>query len=337
MTPIHTRKIQTWWLFQLVAAFAAAAVCFGAQGRPPQEQDSDKRERQDGLRGLDLAMDGDLESAVRIAQGIQHRYPQSPLGYLVEADATWWRIYYSIGDLIDPDVFDVGKGQGTPYDGHLEDMVNSAISKSEARIRAHEDEARNTLYEGLAYAVRGRLTGLEGEDLATARAGKKMRSLLLRALELDPNLVDAYAGLGNYNYYVDTLPTIVKLLKFLIALPGGSREVGLQQLHEAAEKGELVRGETDFFLAKNLSRQSEKQYAKSLELFQELAQKYPHNPLWTLVIGSLRCRLNQAHECEAIYREVLKKTGDGNAEVMKAVHSAAREAILRRHPSEQLH
>ena len=36
---------------------------------------------------------------------------------------------------------------------------------------------------------------------------------MLRALELDPQMADATAVLGVYNYYVDTLSGIVKLLR----------------------------------------------------------------------------------------------------------------------------
>ncbi len=295
----------------------------------------DKEAREYAHRGLDLLMDGDLDAAIEVFQQIEKHYPDPPLGYLFEADVTWWKIYFASANLIDPDVFDVVRTESTPYDSHFEDLVKVAIHKSEARIHAHQDVARNYLYEGLAYGLRGRFTGLRDSDLPTARAGKKMRNLLLTALKLDPNLTDAYLGLGNYNYFVDTLPTIIKLLKFLIALPGGDRELGLKQLQDAAEKGELTRAESKFYLAKTYSRRNEMQYSRSLELFQELAQEYPNNPLWQLVTGSLYCRLGRVEECEAAYREVLRKSAGEKAEARQAVHAAARLALARRHPEEK--
>ncbi len=300
-------------------------------------QGADDQELRDyARRGLHLLMDADLDAASEVFRQIENRDPQSPLGYLLEADATWWKIYYTTSDLVDPDVFDVVSTEATPYDSHFEDLVNAAVSKSAARIRAREDEARNYLYQGLAYALRARLTGLRGRDLPTARAGKKMRSLLLTALRSDPDLTDAYLGVGIYNYYVDVLPTIIKLLRFLIALPGGSRELGLQQLRRASEKGELTRGEATFYLAKDYSRHNEMQYARSLELFQELGREYPHNPLWTLLAGSVHCRLGHNEECEALYREVFKNTAGEKTEAKQAIHAAARLALQRRHPGERL-
>jgi hypothetical protein len=190
--------------------------------------------------------------------------------------------------------------------------------------------------KALAYALRARFEGLRGKDLPTARAGKKMRRTALAALRLDPNLADAYTCMGLYNYFVDTLPEIVKLLRFLIALPGGNRELGLSELQMAAQKGELTHGEAQFLLAKDYSRANEKQYSKSLELFESLSREYPRNPLWLLLAGSVHCRLDQTKRCEAAYRQVFSQTADQSTEPKRAVHAAARLALRRLHPEEKL-
>jgi tetratricopeptide (TPR) repeat protein len=320
--------------FALLLLWGAASVGLRAQPADPQLQD-DSELRALGREGLDLMMDGDLDGAIRIFRNVQARDPQSPLGYLLEADATWWRIYYATANLVDPDVFAATDLPTTPYDSHFKDLLNATINKSEARIRAQQDVARNYLYQGMAYALRARLEGLRDRDLPTARAGKKMRALLLKALELDPNLADAYLGVGIYNYFVDTLSAIVKILSWFIGLPGGSRTVGLQQLQLAAEKGELARGEAKFYLAKDYSRTNERQYGRSLELFRGLTREYPHNLLWPMLIGSLHCRLGHMQECEALYRQVYRRTAGKESEVNRALRRAARDALQRRHPNEE--
>ncbi len=314
-----------------------AAVSTGAWAQEVAAQAlGDAEARALGRHGLDLMMDGNLDRAIEIFRDIQKKDPQSPLGYLLEADAVWWRIYYATANLTDPDVFAATDLPSTPYDAHFKDLVNATISKSDARIRAQQDVARNYLYQGMTYALRARLEGLRDRDLPTARAGKKMRSLLLKSLELDPNLTDAYLGVGIYNYFVDTLSAIVKILSFFIGLPGGNRVRGLQQLQMAAEKGDLARAEAKFYLAKDYSRPNERQYARSLELFQQLANEYPHNPLWPMLIGSLHCRMGNIRECETRYREVYRITGGGNTEVSQALRRAARDALQQRHPEEKL-
>ena len=188
----------------LSAAFLMVRPALAGPNRPNGDED-----RHYAGRGVTMMMDGDLDGAVTIGQQIEQKDPDSPLGYILEANTTWWRIYYTSANLIDPDVFDVANMDATPYDSHFEDLDRVAIHKAEALVRNREDLAHNLLYEGFAYALRARLDGLHDRDLPTARAGKKMRGLLLVALQLDPTLADAYLGLGIYNYFVDTLSSIV--------------------------------------------------------------------------------------------------------------------------------
>ena len=318
-----SRKRPLLWLGLVFAVTAA-----GAPVAPPP---SDAQLRDSARQGMRLLMDGDPDAALRSFEEIQRQDPDSPLGYLFEADAYWWRIYLTIGNLVDPDVFDVASQARSPYDATFESLAREAIRTADARARTHQDVARNLLYEGMAYGLRARFYGLHDSDLPTARSGKRMRALLLQALKLDPSLTDAYLGLGIYNYFVDTLPTIVKMLKFLIGLPGGSREAGLQQLELVASKGDLAGGEAKFYLAKDYSRRSEQQYAKSLLLFQELARQYPDNLLWTLVVGSLELRLGHISEGEALYHEVAARSAGLNTDIGRALHTQAERALARMH------
>jgi tetratricopeptide (TPR) repeat protein len=314
----------------LASSLAVAQSLPAAPNRPSDEDD-----RHYAARGVSMMMDGDLDGAIEVFQQIEQKDPTSPLGYVLEANVTWWRIYYYSANLTDPDVFDVADMEATPYDSHFEDLDNVAIHKSDARVHQRVDLARSYLYEGFAYALRARLEGLHDRDLPTARAGKKMRSHLLRALELDPTLSDAYLGVGIYNYFVDTLSSIVKILSIFIGLPGGSRTEGLHQLQFCAEKGELARAEAKFYLAKDYSRANEKQFEKSLRLFEELQEEFPHNPLWPMLIGSLNYRLGRPEKGEEIYRQVYQRTAGKDSEVEKAVHRAAGQALEKQHPEQK--
>jgi hypothetical protein len=120
-----------------------------------------------------------------------------------------------------------------------------------------------------------------------------------------------------------------------IGLPSGSRAEGLRQLRLCAEKGELGRPEAKFYLAKDFTRASEKQFETSLRLFGELQQEYPRNALWPMLIGSVQFRLGRPQKGEEIYREVLQKTAGKNSEVDKAVHRALSQALERLHPGQK--
>ncbi len=278
-------------------------------------------------RGMAAVMNGDSAGATRIFQDLERQHPDSPLGYLLEADVVWWKIYLTTGNLVDPDVFDVVSKSTTPDDPRFLGLIHEATSRAEARVRAKQDLARSLVDEGMAYGLLARFYGLRDNDLPTARAGKKMRALLLRALQIDPSLTDAYLGVGIYNYFVDTLPEIVKLLKFFIGLPGGSREVGLQQLELAATKGDLIRGEAQFYLAKDFSRGNERQYERSLVLFKQLAAQYPKNPLWTLVEGSLEIRTGHREAGRDLYRQAVEKSAALNTPEGQALRSQSQQAL----------
>jgi len=280
-------------------------------------------------RGMLQLLNGDPDGALGMFHEMQHEHPDSPLGYLLGADATWWKIYLTTGNLIDPDVFDVVSKATSPYDASFQTLVQEAIHRADTRVHAKQDLARSLLDEGMAYGLLARFYGLRDNDLPTARAGKKMRALLLHALQVDPSLTDAYLGVGIYNYFVDTLPTIVKMLKFLIGLPGGSREVGLQQLELAANKADLVRGEARFYLAKDFSRGNERQYTRSLQLFHQLASEYPGNPLWTLVEGSLEIRLGHQQAGRDLYQRAVEKSAPQNTDAGRALHAQSQQALSR--------
>src|SRR6202022_2101377 len=53
--------------------------------------------------GMKALMNGNPDQAIKTFQQIQQDDPESAVGYLLEADATWWKIYLTIGNLVDPD------------------------------------------------------------------------------------------------------------------------------------------------------------------------------------------------------------------------------------------
>jgi len=59
--------------------------------------------------------------------------------------------------------------------------------------------------------------------------------------EARPEHGDAYFMLGAYNYYVEIVPSFVKLIRPLLFLPAGNRVEGLKQLERAYTQGPCFR------------------------------------------------------------------------------------------------
>ncbi len=49
----------------------------------------------DAAKALDQIYNGDTDAAVATAHGIEQAQPDNPVGYLLEAEAHWCKIYFS--------------------------------------------------------------------------------------------------------------------------------------------------------------------------------------------------------------------------------------------------
>jgi tetratricopeptide (TPR) repeat protein len=157
------------------------------------------------------------------------------------------------------------------------------------------------LYAGMADGLAARLYGLRGEARASARAGVRARENFLKALALDPTLVDAYMGLGLYNYYVDTLSGLARVLRFFMGIPGGSKQEGIRQLERAIAGGQLSPPLARFYLALDLHNYDQK-FEEALEVIGPLIEKYPENPAFQLMQGDLYAKLHREAQAEACYQ-----------------------------------
>ena len=241
----------------------------------------------------------DVDAAIADARRMQRQDPAHPLGYLVEAEALWWRIWCTSAEF-KYGMTDARHRPKLPADQHYIDLITNASSIAQARLREHET-AEMQFYAGLADAFAARLYGLRGENRATARAGIRAREHFLRAIQLDPELVDADFGLGLYNYYVDTLSAIAKFLGFFMGIPGGNKHEGIRQLEHDIADGALTSDAARFYLALDLHRYDQ-QYEKALGVIGPLVQKYPSNPLFQLARGDLYAKLGRKEQALACYR-----------------------------------
>jgi hypothetical protein len=253
----------------------------------------------EATEAIRLMYSGQPDQAILLARELEAALPEHPLGYLIEADVLWWKIYCQWLER-KYNTIDAWSHQRAPQpdDGGYLALADKVTRLAEAGI-AKSDTAEMELYAGLGYASRARLVGLRYEKTATARAGVEARKHLLRCLELDPNMADANLGLGLYNYYVDTLSAMAKVLRFFMGIPGGDKRVGLRQLETAATKGELTQTEARFNMAKNL-RNYDRDYARALSAAEPLTSEFPENPLFLLLTGDLAAKLG--HNDEAVVR-----------------------------------
>jgi len=184
---------------------------------------------------------------------------------MLQALALWWEI------SLEP--------ESRSRDGEFSRIVEEAIAAAEAWTRREPERAEAWFYVGAAYGARVQWRVLRQQRLAAARDGKRIKEALERALALDPALHDANFGVGLYRYYADVAPVAVRMVRWLLLLPGGNRKEGLRQIIDARDRGQLVRGEADYQLHL-IYLWYEKRPHDALTLVRNLQARYPNNPLF---------------------------------------------------------
>jgi tetratricopeptide (TPR) repeat protein len=256
---------------------------------------------------LDHIYSGRDDLAISEARQLQQHLPEHPLGYLLEAEALWWKIWCSSAEY----------KYGMTMPRHREkiasdqqylDLTAKALSLADAQLKTHES-AEMYFYAGMAEALAVRLYGIRGDMRYGARAGVRAREDFLRALALDPSLADADMGLGLYEYYVDTLSSAARVLRFFMGIPGGSKEDGIRKLQRAIAEGELTSADARFYLAINLHNYDQR-YEEALQVIIPLVQRYPENPLFLLAEGDLYAKLGRKALALASYRAAASAAGN---------------------------
>lgn len=172
-------------------------------------------------------------------------------------------------------------------DARFDAAARAALASATAGTLREPTRAEAWFYLAAAYGPLAQWRVLRGERLTAARDGKRIKDGLERALAHDSRLQDAWFGIGLYHYYADVAPTALKMLRFLLLLPGGDRAQGLQEMLRAREHGDLLRGEADFQLHW-LYLWYEHQPTRALELLQGLDRTYPTNPLFLQRIADVQ-------------------------------------------------
>lgn len=222
------------------------------------------------VHGLDRAYALELQAAATAFQQVADSEPDDPAGPLFLAGLAW--VQYA-------QTFDVLEGGGalqTDFLTHTEE----AIRRAEAGLKKDPRDAHALMCLGAAWGYRGRWKVLERSWVAAARLGLKGYRYLKRAVEADPGLYDAYLGLGIYEYYADTMPAVIRILKSLVV--GGDKKRGIGYIKLAMERGTFSKTEARLFLV-GIYSGPEKDYEEALRFARELRDDKPGNPYFSVL------------------------------------------------------
>ena len=131
-------------------------------------------------------------------------------------------------------------------------------------------------YIGCAYGYLARAHGMRQEWWSAYWAASDCENYLEEVIEEDPEFNDAYFELGVINYYPAVAVTgFTSTLAWLGGM-SGDRDLGLQYLHNVADKGKLFKAEAVIALGL-IYNNLENDLPLSLQYYSELLKMYPEN------------------------------------------------------------
>ena len=251
---------------RLIAALAAGAIAVsplraGRQG--PEVFGIDAELHDTILTALNLLYDLRYDEALAAYERIDHRAAEHPMVAFGVASAHWWRLSVNV---LEPDMEESAA---------FLKAAERCVELSERKIASGDPKGEAHLTLGGVLGLVGRWEATNQKYLSAYFKGKKAYKHLTRALEINPDMTDAYMGLGIFDYYVATLPAVVRVLAFLGM--GGDTRKGLQELHIAADRSVYAEVPSKLFLT-DLYANQEKSPAVALTILDGLRASHPRSP-----------------------------------------------------------
>ncbi len=210
----------------------------------------------------------DFDTAQQNIAWVFEHYPDHPFAHFGNAMIAWSRYEYEFETSDD--------AQRKVFEKILDDSIDGI----KRWIKKYPNDSNGYMGIGALYGLRA-LFNMRNRNWVTSYfAGRKAIGNLEKSLKLDPTYYDAYFGLGIYEYYAGTLPSVIKILARIVAIKGNPQE-GVQYLNTAREKAHFTSDSAKLILIDVQNNRQSGFYApeKSLEFIRQLRAKFPKNPL----------------------------------------------------------
>ena len=182
-------------------------------------------------------------------------------------------------------------------------LADQVVSEADWRLSKNPNDVDALFARGWARSLKCTyLAMVDREFSAGFRLATKARDDEERALQLDPNYVDAKLVVGIYEYVVGALPWPFKIL---IGFAGvtGSKATGLAMLRDAGDRGVISSMEARTAMALFLRRESK--YKEAIRVVRSLENQYPHDFLFCLEEANLRRDAGEGMVAVKAYEDLL--------------------------------
>ena len=239
----------------------------------------------------------DYEKAKNEFRELTALYPNHPIGPYGLTTALWWELtneYDEKNDALEKEFLAA---------------ADQTIAMTKALVKQGDPSGVGRLCLGGSLGLVARWDAIQGHWLAAYRNGKQAFDLQSKAIQVNPELYDAYLGPGIFHYYVAVLPSGIKTLAHLVF--GGSKAQGLDEIRLAMTKGRFSKTAARLFLV-NIYTNNEKDPAAALDLLREGRKEYPDSPFFQFVELLV---LEEARDWDALHagaEDYLARIKDGH-------------------------
>ena len=236
-------------------------------------------------QGLEILYQGQYQEAIDTFDAFINRHPQNPAGYFFKAGA-----YQLRSMAYETNAWDAI--QGALLDSSLE-LANKAVATDRRDPWAF-------FIRGGTYAYRAAIKVRSKDYFSALSNGLSAVSDLNKAAALDPQLYDAYMGIGSFHYFRTKATSVLKWLPFI----GDNRERGIAEIKLAVEKGRYSKVMAQNGLA--WIYVDYEKYPLALEQARQLETSYPQNHVFFWIAPEVYWRTKQWDKGSAGYARLLK-------------------------------
>ncbi len=232
--------------------------------------------------------------------GLNEYYPQSfaLIDQVLKENSTSIKAYLLKAIILDYRMDDYGTDIG---EKEFFEAIDQVIKLTSPLIQSDRRD-EGYFFLGSAHALRAFRYGKKGIYAPILSDIINGLDYLNKALEINPNLYDAYLLIGLYNYATDQFPSFVKV----ILRTGDTKKrkkLGIEQLELASQKAQYVKDLTKYALLEIYYR--EKMFDKAYEIGKELVKKYDHSRNIRWIYGKNLRALHKWEEAREVYEDLL--------------------------------
>jgi tetratricopeptide (TPR) repeat protein len=206
--------------------------------------------------GIDMVQKGDYDEAIGVFQKMIEKDPESPVGYFYIA-ATYESMMQDF--------------KNRSFHKEFDFFIDKAIEKGEELLDEVKDDGWLYFYLGGSYGYRAIDRSETGKWFGAFTSAVKGAAHLEKAVSIDPELYDAYYGLGVYKYWRSVKLKVLWFLPFF----EDERQAGIDDIWLSIRKGKYCKYEAMNSLIRIY--RNEKDYKNALDMAEVVLEKYPEN------------------------------------------------------------